>query len=180
MTTSHPEVRLYGDPVLRRQAAPVTATAATTGRLLDRLWNVLDDPEINGVGLAAPQIGTAVRVLVVRDPELKERGGRLELINPVVEEVFGDRRPFEEGCLSFPGVFLNVWRPQGVVVSYETREGGTTRLRDDGLVARIVQHELDHLEGKLFIDRLARWRRLLLAPRLLGIRRRGARGGDAG
>ena len=75
MTTSHPEVRLYGDPVLRRQAASVTATAATTGRLLDRLWNVLDDPEINGVGLAAPQIGTAVRVLVARDPERKERGG---------------------------------------------------------------------------------------------------------
>jgi len=177
LTTSHPGVRLYGDPVLRRQAAPVKATAATTGRLLDRLWNVLGRA---GVGLAAPQIGEAVRVLVVRDPGRKERGRRLELINPVVEEVFGDRLPFEEGCLSFPGVFLNVRRRQGVVVSYETREGDTTRLRDDGLVARIVQHELDHLDGKLFIDRLARWRRLLLAPRLLLIRRRGARGGDAG
>ncbi|MCP4572590.1 MAG: peptide deformylase [bacterium] len=181
MRSAHPGLRLYGDPVLRRRAAPVVADAAKTGALLDSMWRILGEA---GVGLAAPQIGHSVRVLVVHDPredEGRRSGGkRYELINPELVESFGERQSFEEGCLSFPGLYVRVWRPRGVVVSYEDRTGRRHELRDDGLVARIVRHELDHLDGKLFIDRLPRWRRLLLAPRLLGIRRRGRRGGDEG
>lgn len=177
MTRERSAIRLYGDPVLRRRAAAVEPTAAETGLLLDRMWRDLGR---RGVGLAAPQIGRSERVLVVRDSDGQGPERRYELINPVLEEVFGARRSFEEGCLSFPGIFVHVRRSEGVVIAYENRAGETLRLRDDGLVARIVQHELDHLDGTLFIDRLPRWRRLLLAPRLLGIRRRGRRGGSAG
>jgi peptide deformylase len=165
-------VRLYGDPVLRRRAAPVAATAAETRRLLDGMWEVLGTA---GVGLAAPQIGVSARVIVVRDPRRSGGRGRHELINPVLERVYGPRRPFEEGCLSFPGLYLKIWRPQGMAVAYETPAGAPARREDAGRVARIVQHELDHLEGELYIDRLPRWRRLLLEPRLWSLRRRGAR-----
>lgn len=174
MTAAHPSLRLYGDPVLRRVAPEVPAEAAATRDLLERMWRVLGEA---GVGLAAPQIGAPARVLVVRDPRQAAGRGRYELINPVLERTFGPRRPFEEGCLSFPGLYLNIWRPRGMAVTYETPGGETKHLEDEDLVARIVLHELDHLDGTLFIDRLPRWRRLLLEPRLWPLRRRGARGG---
>ncbi len=94
----------------------------------------------------------------------------MDLVNPVVRRTFGREVSFEEGCLSFPGLYTDVVRPRGVELEYEVpgRKGRQT-LRNDKLLARIVQHEVDHLDGVLFIDHLSVLDRWLLGPRLLGI-----------
>jgi len=165
-----PRIRLFGSGCLRRRAVRAAADAPETRALLDAMWRRLRDE--GGVGLAAPQLGRDLRLVVVRDPQRPAGKQRLDLINPVVTGTFGPREPFEEGCLSFPGLYLKVVRPRGAEVRWETADGGTRTLRDEGLVARIVQHEVDHLDGVLFIDRVGRARRLSLLPRLLWYRLR--------
>jgi peptide deformylase len=165
-----PRVRVYGSSCLRRRAVPLDPTAADTGAVLDELWAALD--EAGGVGLAAPQIDRNVRALVVREPGRNGSGRRLELVNPELVGTEGPRVPFEEGCLSFPGLYFRVWRPRGVVVSYRDRAGNGRELRDEGLVARVVQHEMDHLDGVLYIDRVPALRRWSLQPRLWWLRLR--------
>ncbi|MFN2370497.1 MAG: peptide deformylase [Candidatus Krumholzibacteriia bacterium] len=173
MPAAAPRLRTYGDPCLRRRAAPAVAGDPATGALLEAMWQALDTG--GGVGLAAPQLGRDLRLVVVQDPQ-RRPPRRLELINPQVVRTFGPTVPFEEGCLSFPGLYVKVRRPRGMEVSYAGRDGQGRTLRDDGLVARIVQHEVDHLDGVLYIDRLGRVQRWLLGPRLLWLRLRGRRG----
>ncbi len=171
MAAAPPRIRLFGNRCLRRAARPAEATDPGTAALLDAMWRLLRDG--GGVGLAAPQLGRDLRLVVVRDPARPPGRQRLDLINPVVTSSFGPPEPFEEGCLSFPGLYVRVTRPRGIELSYETTAGGTETLRDEGLVARIVQHEVDHLDGVLFIDHLARGLRWSLLPRLLWLRLRG-------
>jgi peptide deformylase len=169
-------IRVYGAPCLRLRAHEVEPGSAAAAGVLDELWAALGR---DGVGLAAPQIGRDVRAIVVRPPDRARGRRRLELVNPVLVETYGPTAPFEEGCLSFPGLYTTVWRPRGAEVAYRTRDGAPARIRDDGLVARILLHELDHLEGILFVDRLPFWRRLALTPQLLWMRmlaRRAGRG----
>jgi len=166
-------IRRYGNACLRRRARAAAPDAEETRRLVRRLWSVLDAQD--GVGLAAPQIGADRRILVVSEPV--EGGGhrRVTMINPEIRETFGPAVPFQEGCLSFPGLYTRVMRPQGVEVTFDDPEppGGRRTVRDAGLLARIVQHEIDHLDGVLFIDHLSPLQRVLLAPRLLFIAIRG-------
>ena len=166
MPSSVTRIRSFGARCLRRRAQAVDPGAPETADLLESLWAILMDD--GGVGLAAPQIGVMGRVVVVRDPERPETEQRLDLVNPTVVSTFGPDVPFTEGCLSFPGLFTQVFRPQGVVVEHDTAEG-RVEFRDDRLVARIVQHEVDHLDGVLFIDHLSRAQCLQLLPRLLVI-----------
>lgn len=158
-------IRRFGSRCLRRAAATADPGSPATAQLLDRMWQVLEAD--GGVGLAAPQVGDSRRVVVVRDTRQPAGRQRLDLVNPVVEAAFGPSVPFEEGCLSFPGLYFVVRRPRGIRVRYHDREGTPCSLEDTGLVARIVQHEVDHLDGVLFIDHLPAWRRLLHGPRLL-------------
>ncbi len=157
-------IRRYGNGCLRRRARSVDAADQRTRELLDTLWATLRAD--GGVGLAAPQINRDCRVVVVMDPERPQGEQRLDLVNPVVLKTFGPSVSFEEGCLSFPGLYTKVWRPQGVVVEFDGPQGKQT-LRNEGLAARIILHEVDHLDGILFIDRLPFWTRLLLSPRLI-------------
>ncbi|MEN8007713.1 MAG: peptide deformylase [Candidatus Krumholzibacteriota bacterium] len=157
-------IRRYGHGCLRRRARPVDPADPRTAELLELLWTTLMAD--GGVGLAAPQIGRAERVAVVVDPEEQGEARRIELVNPVVRETFGPRVPFEEGCLSFPGLYTRVWRPRGVEVEFDGPQGKRI-LRSDALAARIMQHEIDHLDGVLFIDHLPVRRRILLLPRLV-------------
>jgi peptide deformylase len=157
-------IRRYGNRCLRRRAWSVDPADEGTRELLDTLWATLRAD--GGVGLAAPQINRDCRVVVVIDPERTPGKQRIDLVNPVILETFGPRVSFEEGCLSFPGLYTHVWRPQGVVVEFDGPVGRQT-LRDEGLVSRIILHEIDHLDGILFIDHLPVWKKLMLPPRLL-------------
>ena len=140
-------VRLYGDPVLRQVATPVLEITAEIKRIIadmtETMWHQV------GIGLAAPQVGLPHRILVMDDGT----GGAQALINPVIENRSGTIRE-EEGCLSLPGVFGVVERTKTITVRAMDADGKPVSLEATGLKARIVQHELDHLDGVLFIDRL--------------------------
>jgi peptide deformylase len=130
-----------------------------------------------GVGLAAPQLGDDRRVIVVQ-PDLSGRRPPLVMIDPVLEESGGGPAAFEEGCLSFPGIYRWVVRPRAAVVRYRDPDGATRWLRDDGLAARVALHELDHLDGILLVDHLGPWRRFGVELRM-GLRRLRRGGGRA-
>ena len=140
-------VRLYGDPVLRQVAAPVRDITADIKRVIadmtETMWHQV------GIGLAAPQVGLPYRILVMDDG----KGGAQTLINPEIESRSGTVRE-EEGCLSLPGVFGVVERSKTITVKATDEDGKSVSFEATGLKARIVQHELDHLDGVLFIDRL--------------------------
>ena len=140
-------VRLYGDPVLRQVAAPVRDITADIKQIIadmtETMWHQV------GIGLAAPQVGLPYRILVMDDG----KGGAQTLINPEIESRSGTVRE-EEGCLSLPGVFGVVERSKTITVKATDADGTSVSFEATGLKARIVQHELDHLDGVLFIDRL--------------------------
>lgn len=142
------KLRTYGDPVLRRRAAPVTAITPDVHRLVADMIDTMYD-EL-GVGLAAPQVGVSLRIVVVSD-----EGGRdvRPLVNPVLVEQGGEVTA-EEGCLSIPGIFAPVTRAGWVRVEARDLDDRPVSLTGRGLLGRALQHELDHLDGVLFIDRL--------------------------
>ena len=141
-------VRKYGDPVLRRRALPVGEITGEVRAIIADLVETMYD-EV-GIGLAAPQAGVSLRLIVVSDEEGR---GAEALVNPVIVEQ-GGQATAEEGCLSIPGVFAPVTRAAWVRVEATSAEGRPLSLRATGLRARVLQHELDHLDGVLFIDRL--------------------------
>jgi peptide deformylase len=140
-------VRRYGDPILRQVAEPVAAVTpeikALIADMVETMWRQV------GIGLAAPQVGVSLRILVMDSGKGETRA----LVNPVITERGGSVRE-EEGCLSLPGVFAEVERSQWVRVSALDGDGQPITLESQGLEAKVIQHELDHLDGVLFIDRL--------------------------
>ncbi len=140
-------VRLYGDPALRRRAEPVAAITPDIERLLDDMVDTMYASI--GIGLAAPQVGVGLRLLVLDEG----KGVARAYLNPRIVEAGGSVTG-EEGCLSLPGVFAGVARAEWVVVEAQDRTGGPLRRHATGLAARVFQHEIDHLDGLLFIDRL--------------------------
>lgn len=141
-------VRRYGDPVLRRRAETIGEVTPEVRQIIQDMIDTLYD-EV-GLGLAAPQVGISLRLIVVGD----EDGRRPRaFINPVITSA-GGRATAEEGCLSIPGIWANVTRSAWIEVETTNEDGERTSFRADGLMARVFQHELDHLDGVLFIDRL--------------------------
>ncbi len=141
-------VRKYGDPVLRRRALAIAEVTPEIRRIIADMTETMYD-EV-GVGLAAPQIGISLRLIVVSD----EEGRSVQaLIDPVITEQ-GGQATAEEGCLSIPGVFAPVTRAAWVKVEARDADGRPVSITGRGLRARVLQHELDHLDGVLFIDRL--------------------------
>jgi peptide deformylase len=141
------KVRRYGDPVLRQKARPVAEITEELRRLLADMVETMHDQV--GVGLAAPQVGISLRLVVMDDG----KGGIRVLVNPEIVDRRGSVKA-EEGCLSLPGVFGEVERSEWIKVEALDAEGRPIAFEARGLQARIVQHELDHLDGMLFIDRL--------------------------
>ncbi|MGI6555504.1 MAG: peptide deformylase [Bacillota bacterium] len=138
-----------GDSVLREKASTVKKVTPNIIKLLDNLKDTLY--EANGVGLAAPQIGISKRVVVIDVGE-----GLLELINPELIEYSEETELDVEGCLSIPGARGEVERYSSVVVKALNREGEEIEIAGEGLLARCLQHEIDHLYGVLYIDRATR------------------------
>ncbi|PYN96951.1 MAG: peptide deformylase [Candidatus Rokuibacteriota bacterium] len=141
------KVRRYGDPTLRRRADSVGEITPETRRIVADMMETMYDEA--GIGLAAPQIGVSVRLIVISDESREARA----LVNPVIAE-HGGEATAEEGCLSIPGVFAQVTRSAWARVEATDLEGRPVSILGRGLLARVLQHELDHLDGVLFIDRL--------------------------
>ena len=151
-------LHLLGSPVLRQQAAPVARVDDVVRQLVDDLLETMRAAK--GVGLAANQIGVARRVAVVDIGE--EDPPPLVLINPVILERGDEQETAEEGCLSIPEIFGDVERPARVVVEALDRDGKKFRAEAHGYKARAIQHEIDHLDGILFLDHLSAVKRSLL------------------
>jgi len=144
-------VRKYGDPVLRSRALPVERFDEALVEEVRRMGQVMHDAL--GIGLAATQVGVMHRVLVYRvDPEARVAA----LVNPVLEWAGEEREPMDEGCLSLPGVLVEVERPIHVRVRAQDERGDDLMIEASGLEARVLQHEIDHLDGVLILDRTSR------------------------
>ena len=156
-------VRIIGDEVLRRRADDVEDFGEELRALADRMADIMY--ESNGIGLAGPQIGVSKRITVI-DHSLGERvDDLLVLVNPDIVETSGECM-LEEGCLSVPGIYEELLRPERVVCRYQDLDGVECEIERDDFLARVIQHEADHLNGVLFVDRLSTVKRQLLAKRL--------------
>ena len=155
------EIEIMGAKVLREKASPVDVVTDEIRVLIRDMFDTMYDAE--GIGLAAPQVGISQRILVVdvAEEEVEERHVHA-LVNPVVVEASRETGKETEGCLSIPGLEETVTRPLQVVVEALSPDGEQVRIEADGLLARALQHELDHLDGVLFIDRLSSLKRGIL------------------
>lgn len=169
------EVRLYGDPVLRKPFERVSSFDAELKRFAEDMIETMHDER--GVGLAAQQVGETRSVCVVHVPEdydVDEEGNRLHpdvamplvLVNPEITWMGEEKEKAEEGCLSFPGINGNIPRSLEIELTYQDLEGNGHQLKLQQFLARVVQHEVDHLNGKLFIDRMSSVKKAALGGRL--------------
>jgi peptide deformylase len=140
----------YSNPFLRKNAEQVDEIDENTRALIKDMFAIME--EAGGIGLAAPQVGVSKRVITISLNEKKFN--RLALVNPVVAYSSNESEVMEEGCLSIPGVNADVSRPVRVVVKGTTRTGRVVEITAEHLLARVLQHEIDHLNGILFIDRV--------------------------
>jgi peptide deformylase len=155
------KIELLGSDILRRRADEVPGPDPELDRLIDDMFDTMYENQ--GIGLAGPQVGVAKRVIVVDvNDEGGEKLGPFALLNAHVVEAGVELDKHEEGCLSIPNVTGVVERPWHVVVEGLDRHGEPVTLEADGMLARCLQHEIDHLDGVLFIDRLSPLKRNML------------------
>lgn len=162
------EIVLLGDPVLRRKAEEVEAFDDDLRALVDDLFTSMAAAE--GAGLAAPQIGVSKRVLVVDVRHVTGEHARVALVNPRVVDESPEEDKDAEGCLSIPGVSEVVRRPARVTIEGFDPAGEPLRVDADGLYSRALQHEIDHLDGILFVDHLSPLKRRLLLQKYRKLR----------
>ena len=148
---------LYPDPVLRREAAPVPAVDDAVRAVAKDMLRLMH--EAPGVGLAAPQVGLSWK-LFVANPTGKPEDDKV-YINPQLVDPKGPLDPYEEGCLSLPGIRVEVTRPSTITIKAMDLEGRLFEETADGLVAKIWQHEFDHWMGRMFIDKMSRLDRVM-------------------
>ena len=144
----------YPDPRLRRRAEPVSAVDGDLRHLIDDMFETMYDAP--GIGLSAPQVDVAKRVVTI--DVSKDRSAPLCLVNPELLTTDGETET-EEGCLSVPGIHEIVKRPERIRVRALDRDGHAREIEADGLLAVCIQHEIDHLDGRLFVDYLSRLKR---------------------
>lgn len=163
----------YGEPVLKKRADEIKQHDTFIKQLIDDMFETMYNA--NGVGLAAPQVGKSVRLFVVDgssfaeddDPETHYmREFKHVFINPKIEEEKGNEWGFNEGCLSIPGIREEVFRKENLKISYYDEKFMKHTKSFSGFAARIIQHEYDHLDGKLFVEKINPLRRQLLKRRL--------------
>lgn len=176
----------YGDPILKKEAEEIKSDYPGLKDLIEDMFETMYNA--NGVGLAAPQIAKSIRVFIVDTAPFSERGDdeddflteeeRAQLsnlkkvfINPIILEESGDKWPFNEGCLSIPGINEDVMRQHDLVIEYYDENFELKEETYTGLAARVIQHEYDHIEGILFTDHLNPLRKQFLKKRLNDISR---------
>jgi peptide deformylase len=158
------ELRFYPDPVLRQQCQEVETFDQELAGFIDDLAESMYTHR--GVGLAAPQVGEPIRVAVVDVAQQEDNPVLFELVNPEIIEASEETSDYEEGCLSFPGEAELVTRPARVTVRAQDRQGNSFEIKAEGLLATALQHEIDHLDGVVFIDHISRLKRNLVERRM--------------
>lgn len=161
------QVRKYGDPVLREKCSPVTIFDDELRKFAEKMFSIMRSAK--GLGLAAPQLGRKRRLFMIDLSGQDFDSEPILFVNPEIESAEGEATA-EEGCLSFPGLFVEISRAKKITVKYQDVEGKSHRIEATDLAARAIQHENDHLNGVLFIDYLSSIERDLLAGRLKKIK----------
>lgn len=167
----------YGNPVLRKVAVPITNEYPQLKKLIEDMWETMYAS--NGVGLAAPQINKGIRLFVIDtaqmfanmdEKEIAEYsdapGEKLVFINAQVEKLEGDEWVYNEGCLSIPKIREDIYRQEKVTITYANEQFEKKTKTFVGLTARVILHEYDHIEGKLFIDHISAFKRKLMRGKL--------------
>lgn len=167
-------VRIYGDPILRQRAHPIENIDDFIRSLVDTMFQTMHVAQ--GVGLAAPQIGQSIALTVIDPRPIQEDSEPFVILNPRIVDQKGEFS-FEEGCLSIPDIRQDVIRPEFIVVEGLNLEGKTISVETGGILARILQHEIDHLNGKLFIDHLGTVQRRMIESQLKEIEQKQKREG---
>ena len=167
------ELKLYTepDPMLRRKADPVGTVGPELAGIFKEMEGIMS--RLDGIGLAGPQVGILKRIIAIDAATIAREEGAgqpeeryLRLVNPRIVNVSGQLCEREEGCLSVPAVYASVARPECIDLEYMDERGDTHELSAGGLLARCILHELDHLEGKLFIDYLSPLKRRMIVSKL--------------
>ncbi len=156
-----------GNPVLKERAKEIDLRMPELPALIEDMFETMY--QASGVGLAAPQIGKGIRLFVIDAEPMDEenlKGAKMVFINPLKIEENGTPWPYEEGCLSIPGIREEVKRPEKITLEYLDEKGEKHKKTFEGMLARVVQHEYDHLEGKLFIEYLSPFRKKLIQNKL--------------
>ena len=163
-------ITMYGDPVLRQKASELEKGTDVT-QLVEDMFETMHNA--NGIGLAAPQIGKSIRLFVVdgtiMDDEPSMADFKKVFINPIILEENGSPWEYEEGCLSIPNIREKISRLEKLSIRYYNQDWNLVEEQYDGLKARIIQHEYDHIEGKMFVDYLTPLRKRLLKGKLADI-----------
>jgi len=166
----------YGDPVLRKIGAEVEKDYPLLKQLIENMFETMY--ESHGVGLAAPQIGKAINLFIIdrsRFEDEKYPNVKKVFINAEILDESGDKWDFEEGCLSIPHIRENVKRHDRLRIRYQDENFETHEETYDGIVARVIQHEYDHVKGVMFVDRLSELKKRLLKNKLINISKGGIR-----
>lgn len=167
----------YGNPVLRKLASPISPDYPQLEKLLEDMWETMY--ESSGVGLAAPQINKPIRLFIIDTAQMFENmnederkefddspGDKLVFINAQIDELGGDEWAYNEGCLSIPKIREDIYRQESVTITFDDENFETYTRTFTGLTARVILHEYDHIEGKLFIDYISLLKRKLMKGKL--------------
>ena len=152
------------DPILKKISSPVEVVGAEEQKLMDDMLETMY--EAKGIGLAAIQIGVPKRIIVMDLSKEGEKNNPMYFVNPVIKNKNQDLSKYEEGCLSVPNQFIEVNRPSMCEVEYLDYNGEKKNLKCDNLLATCIQHEMDHLEGILFIDYLSKLKKTMIIKKL--------------
>ena len=161
---------VFGDPVLKKPAQDIEKGSIDVKQLADDMFETMYNA--SGVGLAAPQIGKSLRIFVIDGEPMDEeklKGFKKVFVNPEILKEDGDEWAFEEGCLSIPGIRAEVFRPEKLRIRYFDENWNEFEEEFEGVAARIIQHEYDHVEGILFTDYLSGLKKRLLKSKLTNI-----------
>lgn len=163
---------IYGSPILKKKAVDITPDFENLGELIKNMWQTMYSA--SGIGLAAPQINQSIRLFVIDTLQLTERkkdepdfvGMKKVFINPIITDEFGKKWKYEEGCLSIPGIRENVERKAEITITYLDEQFTEHTETYNGINARVIQHEYDHIEGILFTDKVNPLTKKLIQPKL--------------
>lgn len=163
------EIITVPDDILKKISDPIEKVGINEKKLIDDLFETMY--QSNGIGLAAVQVGILKRVLVVDVSNKDEKNQPIVLINPVIKDLSDETSVYEEGCLSIPETFIEIERPKICEIEYVDENGKKKNLKCDGLLSTCVQHEINHLDGKLIIDHLSKLKKDFIIKKISKIKK---------